>query len=136
MYIKMRKKHIGICLLVCCLFLTGYLSILNTGNIFADNNVFASSSIGGGSQHTSMDGTADSGHFDYLSATDTAICYPAFSIQQSRSQVTKIKSNLLTTIITALLICFVYSSRLCARVCTPFNSLRITVFLHKKDGMK
>lgn len=137
MYIKARKSYIGICLLVCCLFLANFVSVIDiTGSAFTDVNMFDNSSAQGESQQPSMNGTANIGHFDYLSAADTFIYFSAISAQQSRSQSAKFIFYLLTALAAVLLICLVYSSRLSARFCTPFNAIGITVFLHQKDGMK
>jgi hypothetical protein len=136
MYIKVSKKNMGICLLLCCLFLTSYLTILNTtGSIFSDMNVSDISSVGG-SEHSSMSGGTNIGNFDYLSVADTSIGFFFSSAKQFRGQVTKFNLNVLTAIAAAQLISLIYSSRLSNIICTPFNSISITAFLHKKDGMK
>lgn len=135
MYLKSSKKHIGICLLISCLFLTSYLSVFDTIS-FSKLNVFNVSSINGENENSSMNGGANAWDFCYQSAADTSISFPFLSIKQSRAQVTRINFNILTAIAAAQLICFIYSSRLSDRICTPFNSIGITAFLHKKDGMK
>jgi hypothetical protein len=136
MYFKISKKNMRICLLLCCLLLTSYLTILNTtGTIFPDMNVSDISSRGG-NEHSSMSGGTNIGNFDYLSAADTSIGFFFSSAKQFRSQVTKFNLNVLTAIAAAQLIGLIYSSRLSIISCTPFNSISITAFLHKKDGMK
>ena len=136
MYIKVSKKNMGICLLLCCLFLTSYLTILNTtGSIFSDMNVSDISSVGG-SEHSSMSGGTNIGNFDCLSAVDAFIYFSFFSAKQFRGQVSKTNFNVLTAIAAAQLIGLICSSRLSHIICTPFNSISITAFLHKKDGMK
>lgn len=136
MYLKVSKKNMRICLLLCCLFLTSYLTILNTtGTIFSDMNVSDISSRGG-NEHSSMSGGTNIGNFDYLSAADSSIGFFFSSAKQFRSQVTKFNLNVLTAIAAAQLIGLIYSSRLSNISCTPFNSISITAFLHKKDGMK
>ncbi|MGI5921146.1 MAG: hypothetical protein ACOX6I_05355 [Syntrophomonadaceae bacterium] len=137
MHMKLDKKCMWLCVLLCALFLTSYLSVLNTTGIAASNmNVFDASSISGGNEHSSMNGEANSRHYDYISATDSSIDFSIFSAKQSRCPVTDFSFNILTAILVAQLISFIYSSRLSDRICTQFNSIRITVFLHKKDGMK
>lgn len=82
----------------------------------------------------SMNG-ASTGHFDYLAA-DTSIDPFISLMKQSRGLFTKFGFNLLTAVAAAQIISFIYSSRLSAQVCSQFNSIKITCFLHKKDGMK
>ena len=137
MQIRVSKKHIWICLLLCSLFLTSYISVLNINGIISSNvNVSESSSISGGSENSSMNGGTNSGHVDYMAATATSIDFSIFSLKQSRWLVTKNSFNILTAIVTAQIICLIYSSRLSDKTCAQFNSITITAFLHKKDGMK
>lgn len=137
MQIKISKKNIMICLLLCSLFFTSYISVLNTNGIIpVEVNIFERSSLSGGSEHSSMNGGANSGYVDYIAATDTFIDFSASSLKQSRWPVPKTGFNILTAIIAAQIISFFYSSRLSDRISTPFNSIRITFFLHKKDGTK
>ena len=137
MQIKISNKRILICLLLCSLFLTSYISILNTnGLIFSDVNLFDRSSISGANEPSSMNDSANSGHVDYMATTDTSINLSISSLKQSRWLVTKTSFNNLTAIVAAQKICFICSSRLSDTICTQFNSIRITFFLHKKDGMK
>ena len=137
MQIKISKKYILICLLLCSLFLTSYISVLNTNGIIpVDVNIFERSSISGGSEHSSMNGGANSGYVDYMATTDTFIDFSVSSLKQSRWPVPKTGFNILTAIIAAQIIHFIYSSRLSDSISTPFNSIRITFFLHKKDGTK
>lgn len=135
MYIKLSKKHMGICLLISCLFLTSYLSVFNTSD-FSTANLCNVSAVDGENENSSMNGGAYSCHFSYESSADTSISYPFISIKQSRSQVVRINFGILTAITAAQLICLIFSSKLSYSFCTPFNSIRITTFLHKKDGMK
>ncbi len=137
MHTKVSKKHIFICLLLCSLFLTSYISVLNTnGLISSASDLFDISSVSGGSEHSSMNGGANPGHVAYMAATNTSIEILISSIKQSRSLVTKTSFNILSAIIAAQIICLIYSSSLSEKICTQFNSIRITFFLHKKDGMK
>lgn len=137
MQIKVSKKHIWICLLLCSLFLASNISVLNiNGIISSDVNVFDSSSVGGESERSSMNSEDNYSHFDYISTTDSSVNFSIFSLKQSRCPLTKTNLNILTAMIAAQIICFIYSSRLSDKTCTQFNSIRITLFLHKKDGMK
>lgn len=137
MQIKISNKHILICMLLCSLFLTSYLSVLNTNGVIpSDINIFDRSSISGEREHSSMNGGINSGHVDFTAMTDTSIEFIILSMKQARGLVAKTNFNILTALVAALIICFIYSSRLSERSCTPFSSLSITVYLHKKDGMK
>ena len=137
MQIKVSKKNILIYLLLCSLFLTSYISVLSTNGIIpSDVNIFERSSISGGSEPSSMNGGINSGHVYFMATNNTSIEFFILSMKQSRWPVPKTGFDIFTAIITALIICFLYSSRLSAGICTQFNSIRITFFLHKKDGMK
>jgi hypothetical protein len=135
MHIKTDKKHIFICLFLCFLFLASYISVFNTSDIIAsDLNIsdvsFGSREIG----HSSMAGEADSWHFDYMSPSMDLSNLSA--LKNTRSLVTKTIFNILTAIISTQIICLFCTSRFSQNFCTPFNSIRIIFFLHKKDGMK
>lgn len=137
MQIKLNNKHILICLLLCSLFLTSYISVLNTnGIISSDVNVSDISSVSGGSEHSSMNGGANVGHDDYMAATNTSTEFSIFSMKQSRWQGAKTSFNMLTIIVAAQMTCLIYYSRLSDETYIQLISSIITVFLHKKDGMK
>lgn len=137
MQIKISKKNILICLLLCSLLLTSYISVLNANGIIPVYvNIFERSSLSGGSEHSSMNDGANSGYVGYMAPTDNSIDLSVSSMKQSRWPVPKTGFNILTAIIVAQIICFIYSSRLSDSISTPFNSIRITFFLHKKDGTK
>lgn len=135
MQIRISKNRILIGLLLCSLLLTGYISVFNTAGVIpSEMNVFARSSMSGGSQ-SSMKVAVNTWPLDYLTA-DTAIDFSNLSIKQSRWLFAKTNSDTLTAATAALMICFIYSSRLSDQICSQFNSIQITFFLHKKDGMK
>ncbi len=138
MQMKASKKHVCICLLLCSLFITSYMGVLNTnGIISSETNGFDISFGSEASEHSSMEGGTNFRHFAYMSTTGTSIEFFNFSpIKNTRSQVNKTFSDVLTALIAAKIVCFIYSSRLPNNICTQFNSIRITFFLHKKDGMK
>ncbi len=137
MQIRVSKKHIWICLLLCSLFFTSYISVFNTnGMISSAENIFDRSSISGGSEPSSMNGGINSGHVDFMATANSSIEIFISSLKPARWLVSKNGFNLLTAILAAQIICFIYSARLSAAICTQFNSLSITRFLHKKDGMK
>ncbi len=55
MQIKATNKYSLICLLLCLLFLTSYIIVLNTNSIISLNfNIFDIFSGNGGSEHASM----------------------------------------------------------------------------------
>lgn len=137
MQIKVNNKHILLYLLICSLFLTSYISILNiNGVISLDVNVFDIFSTSDRVEHSSMNGGANVGYNDYLPATNTSTELSIFSMQQSRWLGTKTSPKILTAIVAALLACLFYYSRHSNKICPQLNSLLITIFLHKKDGMK
>ena len=135
MQMKVNKKYILVCLLICTLFLTSYSSVFNAGgNISPEMNAFTGYSLSDGSSQSSMNGRANSGHLGYLA--NFATLSSLFSMKQSRELITKTGSNSVPVIIAALIIFLSYSSSLLQKTCTPLNSIQLTIFLHKKDGMK
>lgn len=135
MRMKSSKNLMGISLLIICLLLTGYVSVFNTADP-ANVNVYNASPINGEDRNTSMNGGAYSWHFSYQTAADTVRSFLFVSPKQFHSQLAGIIFSILTAIAAAQLICLIYSSKLSNRFCLPFNSLSITTFLHKQDGMK
>lgn len=139
MRMKISKKHIFMCLLLCSLFLTSYISVVNTNSIISSEVNGADISFGsGGSEHSLMVGGNNLWHFDYISATGTSILefFNFSSIKNTRPLVSKTIIDILTALIAAQIVCLIYSAKLSRNICTQFNSIRITFFLHKKDGMK
>ncbi|MGE5391157.1 MAG: hypothetical protein ACM3PE_08870 [Deltaproteobacteria bacterium] len=136
MQIKTSRKHVFICLLLCSIFLCGYASVLNVnGSVFSDINVFDGSSLSGGTYGSAMSSGINAGPADYMTSGITSE-YFAFSVKAARLPNIKTTVNILTAIISALIIRLIYSSRLTNIICTQFDSIQITEFLHKKDGMK
>ncbi|MEN6460424.1 MAG: hypothetical protein ABFC94_03520 [Syntrophomonas sp.] len=139
MRMKSSKKHVIMCLLLCSLFLTSYISFLNTNDIISSvANLSNASFESGASEHSLMVAETNSWHFDYVSATGTSILelFNFSSIKNTRPLVTKTIFDILTALIAAQIVCLIYSARLSKNICTQFNSIRIIFFLHKKDGMK
>lgn len=137
MQIKANKKRFLICLLLCSLFLTTYISVLNTNGIFFPNlNLWNDSSISGESEPSSMNGAASSWHMDAMTAAETLMGFFNASNKQSRSLDAKNNFNILAAVIAAQSICLIYAARRSDRICTQFCAINITIFLHKKDGMK
>lgn len=136
MQIRISKNPILIWLLLCSLFLTSYISVFNIpGMLPSDLNVSARSSMSGGSGQMSMNGAAGTGYLAYLAA-DTSIDSFISLMKQSRGLFSKSGFDLLTAVAAAQIISFICSSRLSEDICSQFNSIKITFFLHKKDGMK
>jgi hypothetical protein len=134
MQIKANKKNILVCLIICTLFLTSYVSVFNAGRtILPELKVFTGSSLSGGNE-SAMSGEASTGHLGYLANFENLIS--RFSIKQARELNTKTGFNTMAAAIATLVFYLVYSSSLLQKTCTPFNSIQITIFLHKKDGMK
>ena len=134
MQMKVNKKYILVCLLICTLFLTSYISVFNAGGMISPElKIFTGSSLSGTSE-SSMNMGASSGHIGNMANIETLSSL--FSMKQSRELITKTGSNSVPVIIAALIIFLSYSSSLLQKTCTPLNSIQITIFLHKKDGMK
>lgn len=129
----LSKKHIFICLLLCSLFFASGTGLLTATGL--SSGQFNGSSISGGNDLSSMSGGMKAGHADWFAAADSSLESFSLSINQSRGQNSKSNSIVLPAI-AGLITCLIYSSRLTQRFANPFNSLSITIFLHKKDGMK
>jgi len=136
MQIKATNKYSLICLLLCLLFLTSYITVLNTNSIISPNNILDIFSGNGGSEHASMNDSTNVGHDDYMAAVNTAWESSSFSIQQLHLPGTKTSFRTLAAMISVQTACLIYYARLSDRIRIQFNSIGITVFLHKKDGMK
>ncbi|MEL7564246.1 MAG: hypothetical protein AAGU27_05120 [Dehalobacterium sp.] len=128
------SKRILLCLLICTLFLTSYTSVLNTNGIIS-SDIFDFFSTSGRSEHSSMSGGASAG-LDYLAAADTSLESSIFSVKQLRWLSIKTSLSILTAIVITQIACLIYYSRLSDQTYTQSYSSVITVFLHKKDGMK
>lgn len=136
MRIKVNDKRILACLLLFSLFLTSFVSVINTyGIIGSDGNAFDIFSVSGGSEHSSMNGGANVGYDDYIAGT-TSTGYSIFSMRQSQWLGTKTGFSILTAILAALATCLFYYLRISTEIYAQSNSTMITVFLHKKDGKK
>ncbi|TEB04836.1 hypothetical protein Psch_03598 [Pelotomaculum schinkii] len=137
MQIKISQKHNWICLFLCGLLLIGYISMASPHNIFSvDAYALDRSSISGGPPHSSMDGGINLWYIDYSAITNTRAGFFLSSVKPFLWLHTKNIFYLLTSLITAQIISFLYSSRLAGRLGAQFRSIGITIFLHKKDGMK
>lgn len=135
MHINTRQKHIFIYLLLCSLFLTSFISVYIAGtNITPELNVLAASSFSGENSQSSMQTGANSRQFGLMANIDASSFLLA--LKQSPKPITRNGFNTVNLTIAALIIYAIYSSTLLQKTCTPLNSLQITTFLHKKDGMK
>jgi len=135
MQINPGRRHLLICLLLCSLFITSYASVLNTnGSVSSDVNVFNGSSLGGTRDYSTMNGEGNSGLIDYMAFSFLDLSL--FSVKLSRLPNMKTAVNLLVAFISSITISLVYSSRLSNSFATQFDSIQISAFLHKKDGMK
>lgn len=137
MQLSLNKKHLVIYLLLCSLFLTGYISVLNPADSgFANTNFLSASAAGWGSDHSAMAGQGCSGQFDYLSASGNMASAYINSLRTMAWPNLKTNVSVLIAAILAQIICLIISSRLSFINFSKFNSIQITCFLHKKDGMK
>lgn len=134
MQLHIRQKHIFIYLLLCSLFLTSFISVYNAGaNTAPQLNVLAGFSFSGENNQSSMQSSENSRQFGSLSNIESSFL---LALKQSQKLITRNGLPTVNLIIAALIIYAIYSASLLQRICTPYNSLQITVFLHKKDGMK
>lgn len=135
MQIRINKKSSLICLLLCFLFLAGYITVLVTNGIIPANvNTFDVFSCNGG--QSSMNGGTNAGHDDYMTAVITSCEASNSLIQQLRSLSTRVSFRTLAEVASVQTACSIYYTRLSDRIYTQFNSISISAFLHKKDGMK
>ncbi|MEN6347793.1 MAG: hypothetical protein ABFD08_00135 [Syntrophomonas sp.] len=137
MQINASKKRIWLCLLICSLFAASYLGIFSTDNVFSsDLYAMNSSSASPGAEHPAMSGGTSLWHIHYLAITNITTEFFGSSPKLAQWLFTKTILNILTSLITALTICLIFSSRLAGSLCSQFSSIAIISFLHKKDGMK
>jgi hypothetical protein len=134
MQINTRQKHIFIYLLLCSLLLTSFISVYNVGaNISPELNVLAGSSLSGENSQSSMQSGANSRQFGNFSNIESSFY---LALKLSQKQITRNGLNTANLVIVALIVYAICSASLLQKTCTPLNSLQITTFLHKKDGMK
>lgn len=134
MRINTKQTSIWICLLICSLLLTCYTGIFSPGSVvLTDVNTYSNN---GSSENWSMTGPTDLWQVDYLAITDISTPFFISSMKHSPGPSTRTIFNILFLLITAQIICLAYSSRLAGSICSQFSSIGITLFLHKKDGMK
>lgn len=137
MQAKAGQKQIGLGLLICALFLAYGINILGTGNlVFSDLQAGNGSSASSGTKQSSMNGGNGLWHFNYQAITNISSELFLSSPKTSSWLLAKTFFNLLSSLIASLIICLIVSSRLAGSLCSQFSSIGITVFLHKKDGMK
>lgn len=129
MQIKLVKL-ILVCLLLCSLFLTSYITVFNTNGIVS-TDVNTSDRM---SKHSSMSGSV--GHVDYMTATNIFVKTAVFTMKLSRWLGVKTSFNILTAIFAAQMTCLNYYSRFSDKTYTQLISRIIVVYLHNKDGIK
>jgi len=135
MQINANKKHILIYLLLCSLLITSFITVYNSGaNISPELNVLAGSSLSGENNQSSMQTGTNSRLFGFMANIESSSLI--LTLKQSQKPITRNGLNTATLIIAVLIIYAAYSASLLQNICTPLNSLQITTFLHKKDGMK
>jgi len=135
MQINANKKHILIYLLLCSLFITSFITVYTAGtNITPELNVLAGSSLSGENSQSSMQTGANSSQFGFMANIESSSLLLA--LRQLQKLITRNGLHTANLVIAVLIIYATYSASLLQNICTPLNSLQITTFLHKKDGMK
>ena len=133
---KVNDKHILTCLLLSVLLLIGYISVPNANiahaNIDIEHFYFAVSNT----PDSSMDGTADTSSHDSMTAPDDPTALSIGSTGQARWLGPKNNNNIITAMLAFQLLCLTYGSSFIKAVPIPTFSNILTIFLHKKDGMK
>lgn len=137
MMTRLNEKHTVICLLLCALFLTSYTGFLNAnGTILSDINIFNGSSINGPDNNSSLGSGGNPWQADYITMAGSPAASYFLALRSSAWPETKTDIELLASLIEALIICLILSSQLTYTNSNHYNSIQITAFLHKKDGMK
>lgn len=129
MHKKVCKKHIWICLLACSLIFAYGTTLIG---VSFDGYLLNSSSINGGAERSSMSGATVLWHVNDLAITATSAEILVAPAKHSQW----LLFSVLTSWIAARIICLFFSSRLAGSLCSQFDSIQITLFLHEKDGMK
>ena len=133
---KTNDKYILTCLLLSILLLIGYVSVPNANIAHANIDLKHFYFAVGNSPDSSMDGRADTGHRDSMTAPDDPTVLSISSTGQSRWLGPKNNNNIITAILAFQLLCLTYGSSFIKAVPIPTFSDILTIFLHKKDGMK
>lgn len=128
-----KCKRMQICFLLCSLLLLGYLNYgfsSSARDISSEMNV---ASLSGTGQHSSMSNKIYTG-LDFMGAVNNcANIYWAGKSQELKFINKDSFSSVLSASHTAILINYL---RWSAEIYNQFDSIKITTFLHKKDGMK
>ncbi|MEN6391140.1 MAG: hypothetical protein ABFD04_12050 [Syntrophomonas sp.] len=137
MQMKASKKRILLCLLICSLFLASSVNIFSASHsVVSDLYAGNSSSSSLGAEQSSMNSGNGLWHFNCQAITNLSTELFASATKPSQWLLAKNFFDLLTSLIAGLITCLIISSRLANSLCSQFSSIGITVFLHKKDGMK
>jgi len=91
--------------------------------------------LSGASQHSSMGDRFYAG-LDILQAINDCAIFNVSSAGKSRGPSYKNNYASLTAVFAANVTGLIYCLRLSKEICNQFDSIQITAFLHKKDGMK
>ncbi|MCR6544849.1 hypothetical protein [Dehalobacterium formicoaceticum] len=135
MITKTTNNRIILYLLLCSLFLSSFIIILNTGGV-TSSDMFDISPLCGRSEHSSVNGGANTGLFDYLAAANTSMESFIFSVKQLRWLAAQNSLSTLIAIVIIQIACFIHYSRLSDQAYTQSYFSVVLSFLHKTDGMK
>jgi len=135
MRLKIYGKLTVSIFLLCLLFLTNNLSVLDRdGLVSSDNGAAGISSVNTGSTPATVSNGFHPGPDDYLAPTNTIRELSISSLRQVRPLGTKTNFYILALIIAVQAACLIFCFRSLVRIHTVSLSGLITIFLHKKDG--
>lgn len=138
MQLKVNNKLIIICLLLCFLFLTSSMSLLDTNSLISSPSCQSDlSNVSGTSKSSSsMSGGLSLAAHEYMAAAYTSVEFSFSSINQSRFIGAKTNYNISTSTIPAQITSLTTYLRFSEQTYTKLFSSIMIVILHKKDGMK
>ena len=138
MRIIINGKRLQICVLLCSLLLLEYVNfgIFSSAQfISAGVSEFNMASPSGASQHSSMSDSVYAG-LDILAAINDSARFNIASAGKSRGPSYKNNYASLAVGSAAHVTALIHYLRLSKEIYNQFDSIQITTFLHKKDGMK
>jgi hypothetical protein len=137
MQLKVNRKFIFTCMLLCSLFLTGCISVFDTNGIFFFGGNNPLSPVTAGSQPSAMTGGMHFGADNFLAAANSPAELFISALKPARLLGSKTSLHLFHAIIpAALLTGLIFYAGFSKRLSIQLFSSTITIFLHKKDGKK
>ncbi len=138
MRITFNAKRLQICVLLCCLLLLEYANfgIFSSARISSAGFSQTSSAFSGGvNRHVSMSDSVYAG-VDWLASSKDFAKLTTAPAGKTRGLGSTYDDSVSAVLSAAVLVGLISYLWLCRQIYNQFDSIQITTFLHKKDGMK